>query len=279
MTWSLKLFFFLILILFNYETCVVPFCGICFIETIIISFGFFYFPVTIESNHTASKKELSRKPDAVLVLPIHSEPQRHDFADSPVHICCISDPQTNCRANSGPLQTHHNSNRTWKLNECAASFFLSLLCSVSSLVVGFFVFQVIYPHHSKLSEKEVSHTEWFNVVYMSQTCCVLFVNSWKTALLNADYIIIFWPLWPFILSGFPIVFLLSVFVFWVLMQCSCLTDTNKILCVRFRKPASVTSPSPTPTQVSSCSFCTFDQIFMTAACELRALLIKVLCFR
>lgn len=153
----------------------------------------------------------------------------------------------------------------------------SLLCSVSSVVVGFFVFQVIYPHHSKLSEKEVSLTEWFHVVCMSQTCCVLFVNSGKMALLNADYIIIFWPLWPFILSGFPIVFLLSVFVFWVLMLC--LTDTNKILCVRFRKPASVTSPSPTPTQVSSCSFCTFDQIFMTAACELRALLIKVLCFR
>lgn len=40
MTWSLKHFFkFYFSILFNHKTCIVPFCGICFIETIIISFG------------------------------------------------------------------------------------------------------------------------------------------------------------------------------------------------------------------------------------------------
>ena len=42
-----------------------------------------------------------------------------------------------------------------------------MLCLVNSAVceLGSFVFQVIYPHHSKLSEKEVSQTGWVGFLY------------------------------------------------------------------------------------------------------------------
>lgn len=86
-------------------------------------------------------------------------PQRRDFVDSHGNICCIPDLKINYHTNIRPhfeyLTTaikHENS-----MNDEPVCFKEAVLCPVNWLTVGFFVFQVIYPHHSKLSEKEVSH--------------------------------------------------------------------------------------------------------------------------
>lgn len=191
-------FFFFWKIPFNHKTCIVLwhlFYRDKYHQLWLFCFGF---PVTIESNHSASKKELSRKPDAVLVLPMHGEPQRHDCADSPhcIFVVFLTLKLTSVQT-SGPTPNTSQQQLNIKTQPvCDSSH--CLLCSVSSLLLGFFVFQVIYPHHSKLSEKEVSHIKGFHFAYMSQTCCVLVVNSRKTA----------WHrLWYYILASIFLLFL------------------------------------------------------------------------
>lgn len=103
----------------------------------------------------------------------------------------------------------------------------------------------------------------FTKVFISPTCIILYVN-WENAVLQNPYHSTLATVCGFICKIFH-VYLLSVFVFWVhCVVCVWFvnhwtgdhskrqtTKDNLFLYVRFRKLASATFPSLTPTQVSS----------------------------